>query len=84
MGYKLFAQSAGFVKINDSKSVWRPSHCVYWVGFEIELLKGCVSVPQAKLDALVSLLSASLASDHIRAKCMASIVGKIISMGILP
>ena len=75
-------QSAGFVKINDAKSVWRPSHCVKWLGFEIHLLKGGVSVPQARLDALVSLLCASLASDHIRAKCIASIVGKIISMGI--
>ena len=62
--------------------MWTPSHCVNWLGSEIDLLKGYVSVPQAKLDALVSLLSASLASDHMRAKCIASIVGKIISMGI--
>ena len=40
-------QSAGFV-INDAKSVWIPSNCVNWLGFEIDLLKGCVSVPQTK------------------------------------
>ena len=39
-------QSAGFVS-NDAKSVWTP-YCVNWLGFDIDLLKGCVSVLQAK------------------------------------
>ena len=38
-------ERAGFV-VNDAKSVWTPSHCVIWLGFKIDLLEGCVSVPQ--------------------------------------
>ena len=73
--------SAGFV-INDAKSVWLPSHRVMWLGFNLDLVKGCVSVPQEKLDELVSLLRESFLSTCLRAKQIASIVGKIISMGI--
>ena len=74
-------QCAGFV-INDSKSVWIPSHCVTWLGFSVDLLGGRVFVPQEKLEALVSLVRDSLTFNSLRAKHIASIVGKIISMGI--
>ena len=73
--------SAGFV-INDAKSVWIPSHWVTWLGFSIDLLEARVFVPQEKLDALVSLLKASLTFNSLGAKRIASIVGKIIAMGI--
>ena len=73
--------SAGFV-INDAKSVWLPSHRVMWLGSNLDLVKGCVSVPQEKLDELVSLLRASFLSKCLTAKQIDSIVGKIISMGI--
>ena len=27
---------------NDARSVWTTSYCVNWLGFEIDLLKGCL------------------------------------------
>ena len=73
--------SAGFV-INNTKSVWIPSHQVTWLGFSIDLLEGRLFVPQGKLDALVFLLKASLTFNSLGAIRIASIVGKITSMGI--
>ncbi|KAL5496815.1 hypothetical protein EMCRGX_G013175 [Ephydatia muelleri] len=68
--------------VNDKKSVWRPSHSIAWLGFEIDLLKGQIAVPQAKVQALQSMLKGALCSQRLQARCIASIVGKIISMGI--
>ena len=58
--------------VNDKKSV----------GFEIDLLKGQIAVPQAKVQALQSMLKGALCSQRLQARCIASIDGKIISMGI--
>ena len=68
--------------VNDKKSVWRPSHSIAWLGFEIDLLKGQIAVPRAKVQALQSMLKGALCSQRLQARCIASIVGKIISMGI--
>ncbi|KAL5463210.1 hypothetical protein EMCRGX_G032089 [Ephydatia muelleri] len=74
-------ERAGFV-MNVDKSVWTPSHRVMWLGFNIDLLDGYVSVPREKVDMLVALLRVALLSSWLRAKQIASIVGRIISMGI--
>ena len=35
---------AGLV-VNESKSSWQPSHEVQWLGFVVNLERGCISVP---------------------------------------
>ena len=72
MWVKNSLERVGFV-VNDAKSAWTPSHCVIWLGFKIDLLEGCVSVPQEKLIALVALLKASRVASSLRAKHAASI-----------
>ena len=74
--------SAGFV-INDAKSVWIPSHQVMWLGFAIDLLEGRVFVPQGKLDALVSLLKASLTFNSLGVKRIASMWGRLFQWVLL-
>ena len=74
-------QKSGFV-INEDKSVWTPSYCIAWLGFEIDLLKGQINVRKSKLQALQAMLEGALVSHSLQARYIASIVGKIISMGI--
>jgi len=48
---KLDLENAGFV-INTEKSSWAPSQAIEWLGFRIDLVKGMISVPTGKLEAL--------------------------------
>jgi len=70
---------AGLVE-NTAKSKWSPSQKLCWLGFQLDLEEGQISIPQEKVTALRSLLQSALALKEIRAKFLASIIGKIISM----
>eukprot|EP00731_Ephydatia_muelleri_P022428 Em0015g11a len=72
----------GIVAVKGKESAEKLACGVMWLGFNIDLLDGYVSVPQEKVDMLVALLRAALLSSWLRAKQIASIVGRIISMGI--
>ena len=72
---------AGLV-VNCTKSIWEPSHRVQWLGFDTDLLQGCVMVPKRKIEMLKHTVALALTQQKIRASSLASIVGKIISMGI--
>ena len=74
-------QRAGLV-VNESKSTWHPSHVVQWLGFVVDLEQGCISVPVKKVDALKAKLGAALDAKALSARQLASLVGKIISMGL--
>ena len=41
-------RQAGLVA-NEAKCAWTPSTVVQWLGFRIDLLKGCISVPEGKI-----------------------------------
>ena len=73
--------SAGFV-LNTDKSKLYPSQCVKWLGFEIDLEKGCIAVPQDKIVKLKAYLANALASKELPARTIASITGRIISLGL--
>ena len=70
--------SAGFVA-NTTKSQWEPSRKGQWLGFELDLEQGFISVPLEKVD---NLLAMAADAQSVQAKVLASIVGKIISMGL--
>ena len=48
----------------------------------MDLERGCVSVPEAKLATLRAMLQTRVLDTHLPARFIASLVGKIISMGL--
>ena len=71
-------RQAGFV----AKSFWSPSQKVQWLGFNVDLLVGCITVPDKKIIALQNMLQSLVGKNCIKAKQLASLVGKIISMNL--
>ena len=72
---------AGFV-VNEEKSCWELSQVGRWLGFVIDLSKGVLEIPREKTQDLVSLLERAQRENRIKPKLLASIVGKIIAMGL--
>ena len=74
-------ESAGFVT-NTEKSIWVPSQELEWLGFQIDLHKGEFKVPQVKLEKLKVLLHEIHDAYSVQARCLASLLGKIMSMSL--
>ena len=72
---------AGFVA-NEAKSFWSPSQMVQWLGFNVDLLVGCITVPDKKIIALQNMLQSLVGKKCNKAKQLASLVGKITSMNL--
>ena len=72
---------AGWV-YNETKSVWAPTRRLQWLGFDLDLGQGCISVSAKKVESLKTNLVLALKQPNLRAKFIASLVGKIISMGL--
>lgn len=73
--------NAGFV-LNQEKSKLYPSKCVRWLGFDVNLDKGHILVPPDKILKLKVILAHAMEADSLPAKVVASITGKIISLGL--
>ena len=56
---------AGFVA-NEAKSFWSPSHKVQWLGFIVDLLVGCITVPDKKIIALKNTLQSLVGKKCIK------------------
>ena len=74
-------KQAGFV-VNEEKSVWQPTQRLQWLGFVIDLSLGQIEVPHEKLSRLLHKLQEVTQASQIPARSLASIIGKIISMGL--
>ena len=72
---------AGFVS-NCEKSVWQPTQRLQWLGFIIDTSLGQIETPPEKISRLLSILSKVLHASHVSARQLASVVGRIISMGL--
>ena len=72
-------RKAGFVT-NVAKCKWTPSQQYTWLGFNIDIQSGKVSIPQEKVVALQDQLSQALKGAAIPSRLLASLTGKIISM----
>ena len=74
-------RQAGLV-VNEAKSSWVPCSTVQWLGFVVDMEQGCISVPPNKVSALRADLKTSLEAGVVEARVLASVIGKIISMGL--
>ena len=74
-------EKEGFVA-NEAKCTWTPTHKLQWLGFNIDLEQGELSVPETKLSMLKSLLRCAVTWQCISTRSLASIIGWIISMGL--
>ena len=72
---------AGWV-CNESKSVWMPTHELVWLGFNLNLSKGSISVPEGKVRALQHSFKVAVKTSSLLAKMVASLIGRIISMSL--
>ena len=72
---------AGWV-CNEAKSVWVPTHELVWLGFNLNLSKGSISVPEGKVRALQHSLKVAVKTSSLLAKTVASLIGRIISMSL--
>ena len=74
---------AGFV-VHPTKSIWEPTQWLTWLGFVIDLSMGQIEVPDSeqKLEVLEHRLQHACQSPSLHAKLLASVVGRIISMGL--
>ena len=65
-----------------AKCSWVPSQQAKWLGFKLDLQQGVISVPDEKIKALKLELSRVTAKGALRARELASIIGKIIAMSL--
>jgi len=65
-----------------AKCTWEPTLKLKWLGFDLDLGIDQISVPEDKLSLLKTQLKVASYSSQIRARSLASITGKIISMSI--
>lgn len=72
---------AGLV-VNGFKSQWVPSEQLRWLGFEIDLDRGQLTVPQTKIDCLIEQMKKASSRREMLAIALASVIGKIVSMSL--
>ena len=72
---------AGWVE-NISKCKWEPAQQCAWLGFDIDLQRGTISVPQGKLESLQVQLKFTKDCKGLHARTLASLIGKIMSMSL--
>lgn len=69
----------GFVP-HVEKSKWKPSKCLQWLGFQIDLSEGQICVPDEKFAKLKALLESTMSQSVLPARSVARLTGKIMSM----
>lgn len=74
-------ENSGFVA-NVEKSKWTPTMRLQWLGFVLDLSKGQIEIPQERVSATKKKLQRACQLQRLPARELASIVGKIISMGL--
>ena len=73
--------SAGFVT-HPVKSQWSPVQRLSWLGFVIDTSLGHLEVPSEKITLLQCQLKQILTMERVPVRMLASVVGKIIAMGL--
>ena len=74
-------RDAGLVEHID-KCNWVPTQQITWLGFSLDLDKGQVFVPTEKVERLKSQLGQVQDASTLKARDLASIIGKLISMSL--
>ena len=66
---------------NCDKSIWIPTQCLDWLGISWDLLNATLTIPQPRVDRLLSALGVFKDKlPFVTPRLVASIVGKIISL----
>ena len=68
--------------VHPTKSIWEPTQQLTWLGFVIALSMGQIEVPEQKLAVLKHRLQHACKSPSLHAKLLASVVERLISMGL--
>ena len=74
-------EKAGFV-IRIEKSNWGPLSTARWLGFMLDLEKGCVMVLPEKIAALKDSMASVATAGQVQARHLASITGTLLSMSL--
>ena len=72
---------AGFVA-HVTKSIWKPTQRLQWLGFVVDLSKGQIEVPEDRIAALRVKLQEICQSRLVSARNLASVVGSLMSMSL--
>ena len=72
---------AGLVE-HTANSHWTPSQQATWLDFNLDLEAGLVSFLGEKIDALKTQLQQVHKDTSVRAKTLASVIGKVISISL--
>ncbi len=74
--------AAGWV-VNREKSCWSPRQRGHWLGFDLDLAAGMISVPEQRQQRLLaSIEQCTRPAQTITARKLASIVGQVVSMSL--
>ena len=74
-------ESAGLV-VNTAKSHWEPNQSGQWLGFVLNIDLGFIAIPENKVEMLKQCLIQAVGAQVLPARFLASIVGRVISMGL--
>ncbi len=69
--------------INETKSVWRPSKKIRWLGVDIDLGEGLLSTPQEKREGTLRVARGLISQKRASARQLAGLAGKVISMRLV-
>ena len=72
---------AGLI-VNNTKSCWVPTKSLIWLGFQVNLQEGRLTLPDQKVKSLTRLMQQAKDSRSIPATALARKTGKIISMAL--
>ena len=72
---------AGLV-VNYAKSCFTPTKQLLWLGFQLDLEQGQLTIPHKKLDLLKEQISKAVDGREFPATALASVIGKIMSMSL--
>ena len=64
------------------KSQWQPVQRLTWLGFVIDTSLGHLEVPTEKITLLRRQIQQTLSMNQIPARLLASVVGRVIAMGL--
>ena len=74
--------AAGFV-VAEEKSVWQPVQCIDWIGITWNSKDGCIKICQKRIEKAKRLIKQTIGNFKVTARELASVVGSIISMGVV-
>jgi len=77
MAVKLDLFCAGFVA-NTQKSIWAPVQSLCWLGYCWDLKDNLLTVPEDKIDKLLTSINNAFCQSSLSARQLASVMGSII------